>query len=256
MYDFAVALTSPLPLVLLAMAVSLVYLWRARKLRGRALACVAIPLAALVVLSMPVTGMLLVTTLEGRCAAPEVWPDDAQAIVVLAGDVRRWRTPEPRAELGPTTLLRCLAAAQVYREAGPLPVVASGGKCDPDQPGPASAELMRDFLERLGVPSSDLIVEPRSTSTYGNAVESRRLLSQRGIAKVILVTDASHMPRSMMCFRRQSLEPVAAPCNARAGDWSRPIYDYVIPSTGALANADVAAHEWLGIVWYWLHGRI
>lgn len=256
MYDIAATLARPLSLLLLAMGVSIVYVWRARKLSRRALIFITVPFIGLLVLSMPVTGMLLLGTLERRYTPPDEWPDDAQAIVVLAGDVRRWRTPEPGAELGPTTLLRCMAAARVYREAGPLPVVVSGGNCDASSVGPPASALMHDFLVQLGVPSSDVIMESRSTSTYGNALGCREILSQRDIRKVILVTDASHMHRSMLCFRRQAFEPVPAPCNYRAGNWTGPVYDYVLPSSSAFAKADIAAHEWLGIVWYRLHGRI
>ncbi len=72
-------------------------------------------------------------------------------------------------------------------------VVISGGKVDPETPGPACSEVMRDYLLQLGVKSSDLLVEDRSRSTYESAVACREILQSRPDGKVFLVTEATHI---------------------------------------------------------------
>ncbi|MEA1951369.1 MAG: YdcF family protein, partial [Planctomycetota bacterium] len=121
--------------------------------------------------------------------------------------------------------------------------------------GKSEAELMRDFLLRLGVAQSDMIVEDCSLSTYENAVQSAKILREREVERIALVTDAAHIYRASRCFDRQGLDVVPAACNFRAVKlkWSPLLF---IPNAGSARNLRIAIHEWQGIIWYKLHGRI
>jgi hypothetical protein len=88
-----------------------------------------------------------------------------------------------QAELGEGTLRRCVKAVELYRQGKACPVLVSGGKVNPDDPGPTCTEAVRDFLIRVGVKADDVILEGRSRDTYENAVESCKLLRERGCGK-------------------------------------------------------------------------
>ena len=70
---------------------------------------------------------------------------------------------------------------------------------------------MRQFMLDLGVPAAALLSEERSRNTQENAEMSARLLRERGIEKVLLVTSALHMRRAVHLFMQQGLlvHPVA-----------------------------------------------
>src|SRR5262249_37927778 len=51
-----------------------------------------------------------------------------------------------------------------------------------------------------------------SRTTYENAVESARLLNDRDMPRVVLVTDAAHLRRAVACFRKQGLDVI--PCGS------------------------------------------
>ena len=88
-----------------------------------------------------------------------------------------------------------------------------------------------------------------------NAVHAAAILRERGIGKVVLVTDASHMMRGAACFRKQGIEVVAAPCERITKD--RPHGpDYYLPHAAAAKDTEQALREWIGMGWYWLRGRI
>jgi len=115
---------------------------------------------------------------------------------------------------------------------------------------------MRDFLlQQPGISESDLIVEGRSGTTYENAVETRRLLDERGIHKVVLVTDAPHLGRAVACFRKQGMDVVPCGCRYRTGrmEWSVGMF---VPDLGSSGGCQEALHEWLGTAWYRLRGRL
>jgi len=203
--------------------------------------------------SIPAVSQLALGTLEWSYPPLEHQPEDVQAIVVLAGSVYPADAVRRQPELGEDTLYRCLKAAQYYHTGTPCLVLVSGGTVEAG--GPLCAPLMGDFLIRLGVAASDVLIEDRSRTTWENAVESRKLLEQRGIRKVVLITDASHLRRAVGCFRKQGLDPVACGCRYRATSFPGKLFDF-LPNPSGGKGMQVAWHEWLGLGWYWLQDRI
>jgi uncharacterized SAM-binding protein YcdF (DUF218 family) len=225
-----------------------------REARGRFLAIVS-ALTLLTVISLPAVGYLAIGSLEWRYPHASERPPDAQAIVVLGGATRLMDASGERVILAGDSMVRCLHTAELYRSGGHCPIVLTGGKVEPDLPGPTVARAMHDFLLTQGVAAADMLVEESSTSTYENACQCEPILRQQGLQKIVLVTDALHMYRAARCFQAIGIEVAAAPCNDRAAyfEWSAASF---APGVGGLDSLTGAAHEWLGIAWYWLHGRI
>jgi uncharacterized SAM-binding protein YcdF (DUF218 family) len=133
-------------------------------------------------------------------------------------------------------------------------ILLSGGAID-GAGSPSAAAIMRDFLIGQGVNGSLIEVEEDSQNTYENAVGCNKILRDRGVHRIVLVTDASHMPRASACFRKQGLEVTPSPCGHMANEYHFGWLD-LIPSVGSAALVDMAWHEWLGISFYWIRGRI
>ena len=132
-----------------------------------------------------------------------------------------------------------------------------GGRVDQNQAGLTVAAAMRDFLISKGVPSDYILLEDRSANTYENAVASSKLLKDRGIEQVVLVTDAASLLRAEKCFQRQGVEvsPIRMSLShPRTG--SRSLSTAFVPSIEAAEDLSEAWHEGLGLVWYWLQDRI
>jgi len=210
-----------------------------------------IALAGLFLLSWHPVAALLNLTLEWPYPVTMPPPEAVGGIVVLSGGVYR-TNPAPR-DPAPSldTYLRCQYAAWLYRHWRNVPVFASGGK-DPE--GVILSEVMQRILEGEGVPSSEIIAESESTSTYTNAVKTAAILRARGIRKVALVTEAFHMWRSEMCFRKQGIDVVAAPMAFRGKVFGARLGDF-IPSPVALHWNEDILHEWVGLTWYTMSGK-
>jgi uncharacterized SAM-binding protein YcdF (DUF218 family) len=153
------------------------------------------------------------------------------------------------------SLFRCLHAAAVYHRGKPCPVVVCGGRIAPGPSTPPLAHLMRDFLRDQGVHPEDILVEDQSRTTHENARECRRLLQERRITKVVLVTEATHMFRALRCFRKQGIAAVPSACHHRATEFDWSLGDF-LPSSGAVENHERSFHEWLGFAWYWMRGYL
>ncbi len=208
-------------------------------------------LALLLLLSTKAGARLLVQPLENLTAplASTAAPA-AQAIVVLGGG-RVGAAPEYGGRDGPNpqTLARLRYAATLQRASG-LPLLVSGGR--PDGAAETEAALMaRSLRDDFAVPVRWL--EDASDNTAENARFSAEHLFAAGIRRVLLVTDAMHMPRSQAIFTRAGFEPLAAP-TLFLGREPLSAIDF-LPGGEGLRRSHYALHEWIGLLWYRLrHG--
>jgi uncharacterized SAM-binding protein YcdF (DUF218 family) len=253
MYALLAALTRPYTLLLVICGGSLACLWYRRREVRRCLVLAFVPWSALYLVSTPLVVRQMARSLTGRYDRLERRPLDAPAIVVLSGAVHR--PDDRRAELGASSITRCVAAAEIYLSTEPCPVLVTGGSGDPWITGPPAAVLMASFLKTLGVREGHLIVEGNATSTFENAVESARLLKARGIRRAVVVTDATHLRRAEGCFRRQGIDVVSAASQSRITLSPLRATDF-LPSATAAWRSETVFHEWLGLLWYWVNGRI
>jgi uncharacterized SAM-binding protein YcdF (DUF218 family) len=178
-------------------------------------------------------------------------PDDhaVQAIVVLSSSVFPPEAPLDVALPGADTYERCTYAAWLYQHWTAVPVLASGG----GRLRTPYSVAMRDVMEHQGVPADMIWTEETSQSTYENAVYSARILRQKGIRKIALVTEAYHMLRAEKCFRKQGIEVVPAPCGFRKLHGA--LFEY-IPDWQAVSWNEDTLHEAFGLLWYRIRGRI
>jgi len=235
--------------------VAVAWLWYREVNAKRRLVLLTIALAGLTFSCTPIAVRLCGSTLTSRFASAFPPPSDADAIIVLSGGLRQLDDDWNRYQLAEDTLYRCLTAADIYRNHGSVPVFVTGGKVDATRGGPTLAAAMRDFLVRYDIPTTDITTEEISRNTYENAVETAKLLKLQNIQRPILVTDATHLPRAEACFARQGIQviPVPAVYSTRPFEWS---LEEILPNTRAASTMHNIVHEWIGMVWYRIKGRI
>jgi uncharacterized SAM-binding protein YcdF (DUF218 family) len=81
------------------------------------------------------------------------------------------------------------------------------------------------------------------------------MLRARGIGAITLVTETYHMPRAVRCFRRQGLSVTPSPCAYRTLGFQGLLEDFV-PNARAIQHWEDALHEYIGLAWYRLSGKI
>jgi uncharacterized SAM-binding protein YcdF (DUF218 family) len=206
--------------------------------------------AALLLLAISTNAgaLLLMRPLEDQSAPLDLrQPSGAQAIVVLgAGSVEG--APEYGGQDVPdqVALVRLLYAAHLQHATG-LPLLASGGNGAPARGvQPKAAMMARVLREDFKTPVT--WIEDQSEDTAENAVNSARILKAAGIRRVLLVTQALHMPRAQAEFARNGIDVVAAPTLFYSRvTWSPTV---LMPSASGLYRSFYAIHEWMGLGWY------
>ena len=216
-----------------------------------------ISLVILLLSSNEIFSTWLVRSLEWRYLPNGEIPQ-AEAIVVLGGGTRPRIAPRPWYEVNEAGD-RILYGAILYKQGKAPLLVVTGGRAEwLGEGGNPESEDMAAIAEALGVPSSAIIQESQSFNTRDNAVNTREILNKRGINKILLVTSALHMPRSMEIFRKVGVESIAVPTDFLSvqnenSKGLAAILD-LLPSVDALKNTTNAIKEYIGLLVYQLAG--
>lgn len=239
-------LAPPGIVVLIALLGFILYLkW---PLLGAALFTLSI--AALIALSLPITGHQLLTRIE-TYALPVYEPGKdvkttAQAIVVL-GAGRSADAPEYQGDTVDTfTLERLRYAAYLHRKTG-LPILVSGGSTH--QELVSQAELMRAVLvDDFHV--NVKFVEDKSRNTLENARYTQEVLQAAGINQVYVVTHAWHMRRALWSFQSYGIAAIPTATGfSHLGREDTRLLGY-LPSARGMRMSSLAIRERIGYAWY------
>jgi uncharacterized SAM-binding protein YcdF (DUF218 family) len=203
----------------------------------------------------------MVRSLEWRYLPMTQMPS-ADAIVLLGGGTESAEYPRQTVELN-SSGDRVLYAAWLYKQGKAPHILLSGGLIDWLDTGNTPAEDMAVILDMMGVPKEALWLESTSRNTYENAVNSRKLLNEKGINRIILVTSALHMPRSVDLFKHQGFDVIPAPTDysVTQAAWQR-LTDpnlatqllNLMPNIDNLSSVTRALKEYLGMLVYRLRG--
>lgn len=112
-------------------------------------------------------------------------------------------------EPGPMLRLRLEEALRLYAQ-GLAPVIIVSGARGADEEV-AEAFAMREYLVKHGVPGERILTEDASYSTYQNLANSQALMASHGYRTALIVSNASHIHRSLVLARELGLEAVAGP---------------------------------------------
>ncbi|MEM7726303.1 MAG: YdcF family protein [Cyanobacteria bacterium P01_A01_bin.45] len=185
----------------------------------------------------------------------------SEAIVVLGGATRSKFPPRPAVDLMEQGD-RVIYAAQLYLQKKAPIIILSGGRVDWRGQGASESSDMKSILTSLGIPSEVILEEPDSLNTYQNAVNVKKILESNNISKVLLVTSAIHMPRSIQIFRKQKINVIPAPVDflVSQGDLSeiidtpKAVILNLLPTSRNIHFFTSAIKEYIGLLVYRLRG--
>ncbi len=219
-------------------------LWRRRPKSYAGPILVTIGAVWLLLMSLPLTGFLLLRSLEvqaGQYADPiELSRNGIKRIIVLGGDLRAGNLTSAD-RIANTSLVRVMEAIRLWKRIPGSTLVLSGGRVS--EKVMTTADGMALLAEELGVPRDAIILEDKSWDTED---EARLLKPVLGADPFALVTAACHMPRSIRLFRQKGLNPIPAPADFETTEF---IFNFnsLLPTVEGLVMTHTAIHEYLGI---------
>lgn len=136
----------------------------------------------------------------------------------------------------------------------------TGGSGDIYHPENKEGILLARYLDEAGIKIDSLLIENESRNTYENALFSRKLLQTKfkdlSNKKILLITSAGHMRRSLACFKKQGLSPDYLCSNRIAGPRKFEFEYCFIPGAHVFSGWTHLTHEVLGYWAYKLMGKI
>ena len=169
-----------------------------------------------------------------------------------------------KSEVGPLDRVYLNSAAdrithtlQLYKMGRIKKIIITGGIGKLIETGLPEADELASLLRLMGVPAADIQIENQSRNTHESAEQMRKILSTKAKpGDCLLITSASHMRRSLACFRKSGW-----PCQAFSVDFHgharRLTFDVLfIPKLEAVVWWQSLLKEWSGYMSYWVVGYI
>lgn len=191
--------------------------------------------------------------LESRLAANPTSLQHVDGIIMLggAGDQRRsvqWQQIE--LNQAAERYITFVSLAETHPQAR---LVFTGGAGAMQQQAFKEAALVKTFMQNQGIGADRIIFEDRSRNTYENVIFSQQLVNPLPGETWVLITTASHMPRSVGIFCQAGWPVVPYPVD----HYSNPEYLFRIDPDFAqhLQNLKLGIKEWLGLIAYYVTGK-
>jgi len=200
----------------------------------------------------------MVRHLEWQNLPPKPVPQ-VDCILILSGGLENRIPPRPTIEVGEAGD-RVLYGAYLFRQGKAPCILCTGGVATGGVAPEPAAQEMAEFLEMLGVPESAIFTETKAANTHEHARNLKTVLQEHRFKRILLVTSAMHMPRSLGVFHRGCLGIEFIPCPTDFRVTERipaPWYQQLkalVPTPANLLLFSEAMHEYLGIAYYRLRG--
>ena len=207
---------------------------------GRRLLAASIIL--IVVIGVLPVGTALILPLEERFPQWNPAQGTPTGIIVIGGVINAERSAARGQISLDDSAERVTAAVELARKYSSARIVFAGG---------TEASYAALFFENLGVLRDRITIETQSRNTAENAVFTKRLIAPKPGERWLLVTSALHMPRAIGAFRQAGFPVEAFPVDYQTDGW-----EDLRKLSGSMHRLDTAVHEWLGLLAYWITGRI
>jgi len=240
----------PVPLVLGILVLAFILLYTRKQRSGRALVLIAILLLGS--FSYDVASERLLRHLE--YSYPPLTDignlQDIKWVVVLGGG----HTSDPKlpvtSQLSEASLCRLVEGIRLHRELPKSKLILSGGGFFDRV---SDAKVLSEVAMAIGVKKKNILLEEISKDTEDQARLIQQIVSKD---QFILITSASHMPRTMAFFRRLGMDPFPAPTEHLVKERAAITPGRFYPSAGGLRKTERAFYEYLGLAWAKLRGLI
>jgi uncharacterized SAM-binding protein YcdF (DUF218 family) len=214
-------------------------------------------MVALLLFSTPLLSYPLLASLEQQYLPAKTYPQ-ASAIVVLGGSGLPPNPPRIYPETNDAAD-RLLYAARIFKQ-GYAPYLITSGTCVTclTRNSLTAAEIeARLLIDPLGIDSAKIIKDNKARTTREHGMYLDSIFRARNWPKtLIVVTSASHMPRSVAVFKRFGFTVYPAPTDYAIEKRGPSSIEEFFPNVDALMYGTRALHEIYGMWGYKLWGLV
>ena len=124
---------------------------------------------------------------------------------------------------------------------------------------------MAGLLEFMDISKERILIQGNSQNTFEDAQLTCKMITENGFSDTLLVTSATHMPRSMAVFTAAGCQVTAAPTDFTITDaaWQRlwhpnveEFFINLVPAYTNLSALTKSLKEYIGLWYYHLNGTL
>ncbi len=115
-------------------------------------------------------------------------------------------------------------------------------------------QVIQPVLDTIGIPRWRTRYEQKSRNTHENAIFAARKVKPSKKDRWLLVTSAFHMHRTLLCFEKAGWNVVPAQSDYMTDGQSH--FHFGMDMAKQIRLLSIAAHEYYGLLGYWLMGWI
>ena len=210
--------------------------------------------AAVVILSLLPVGSWMLYPLETRFKHNPELPAQLDGIILLGGSIdaetsSAWQQLE--VNYSAERLMSFIELARGYPDAK---LIFTGGNASIDRDKPTEASILSRHWQQSGLDPERIQFENQAKNTAENAYYTKQLVNPRLDSNWLLITSAFHMPRSIGVFCQHNWSLIPYPVDHQTN--SDNLFNIGFDLLGHANDLNKAVHEWLGLLAYYLTGKI
>ena len=189
---------------------------------------------------------LIITSypIGGYMTVPLILPhstENADAVLVLASGAT------PTGDPNLATYQRVIHGAKLVKSGQAKHLYISTGFSE--YFGFMEYEAVQKLTSMLDIPQDKITIfkSEEIITTATEAEYAKKFFDSIGINKILLTTSNAHIYRSCLTFKKIGFTVLAAPCHTK---------ESTVYANNNYSMFRSAMHEWIGLVWYFLMGRI
>ncbi len=151
---------------------------------------------------------------------------------------------------------RFIEAVKLYHQGFIQKIVMTGGSAALVYNEAKEADFVKNELIANGVSEKDIIIEAYSRNTFENAIFTKQILDSLNLKPpYLLITSASHMPRSIKIFKKANINVDQYPCDYDVVDSHLSLVELLLPDLKLFNTWYKIIHEIVGLKIYQLIGK-
>ncbi len=238
----------PVPLIIfISLAIAILIIRKADLKKTKTL--ISLQIILLIAVSFRPIPINLARSLEKRHLPLLETPSDITTIVVLGGGSSSDPSLPVSSQLSSQSLVRLTEGITHFNNLDSARLIVTGGAVLDTV---TIASLQRRMAIQLGVDSLHIEMADRALDTEMEAIAVREMVQED---RIILVTSATHMHRSLTLFRKVGFEPLPAPTDHKAIESPFTLMK-LFPSAWSVYVFRSAVHEYFGMAWSSLRGKM
>ena len=245
------AFCMPLPMLILLLCLAGILYWRKKFLIAKSIGVFSIVFFYLI--SIQVTSNFFASKLEYQYPSYQKQKNERADFVLVLGSWHSSDSNQPISTLlSSSGLKRLVEGIRVYRLNPGSKLLLSGYRGGDEI---SHAQALKKVSRHFGVPESDMILAGEVKDTREEAEHWSNLAKGKNL---VVVTSASHMPRSMYLFQQVkkaqglNVSLIPAPTDYISHKNTVLTWKSWFPSGHNISNVERVWHEYLGLLWAWL----